>query len=84
MVGRPRPLDDCAAQEEDCRVRYTGDHIWIDGGKRIPVEECRAIYGLFTPGVYDLPGRHRAYLPASSYSFCRTIDIYLWHYLFYT
>ena len=84
MVGWSRSLDDYPAQAEDCGVHHTGDLIWADGGERIPVEQCRSIYSLSTPGVYDLPGRHRAYIPASSHGFGRSIDIYRWHYPFYT
>ena len=80
-------MDDRAAQEEVCRVLHARGHFEARdscGSDWIPIEQFRSIYGLFTLGSYDLPGRHRAYLPASSYGFCRTIDIYLWHYFFYT
>ena len=52
-------------------------------GAWIPIEQLWSVFGHFILGSYGLPGRRRAYLPASSIGFCRTINIYLWRYLFY-
>ena len=79
-------MDDRAAQEEVCRVLHARGHFEARdscGSDWIPIEQFRSIYGLFTLGSYDLPGRHRAYLSGSIVGFCHSFYIYPWQYVFY-